>query len=803
MPDGEMHAVVEFIHGLVVAPDLASQTDNALLKRFLADRDENAFEALVRRHGPMVLALCRRILHDPQDAEDAFQAAFLVLVRKAASIARPELLGNWLYGVASRTARAARAAAEKRRVKEAEALPREQPAQESPWQELQPVLDRELNRLPARYRIPLVLCHLEEKSRQEAARTLGVPEGTLSSRLARGRALLARRLTRRCPSVAGEVLLAGLGKPAIAASLAQATTRAGMAVLEGQPIHTGLVSAQVALLSQGMLRSMFMTKVKVTAAVLCLATLLACAVGAAVSRGFGPEGDSPAAVGALKRPGDSLMNQVLATTKNITDARVKLRVLLRIASVQDRTGDPAGARKTRLEALELAKGFAAGSPRVDALLLVARSQREAGDRIATFATLKQAEQAVTVIEGESERPTWLARLVIAQATAGDYEGGLRTLAKGGSFQGDLLSSFGFQLNTADKKAARKAVTQAMAMVKFEGEHAAAQRMNGLSGACYALARAGDLEQALDTAAKLGKGEEQDRCLQAIVAAQAGDGDIAGAARTAQRIQQNDVKVDALDTMVQARAQAGDLAAARGTLKEVRELVANLQQAVAERQAKSGGYGRRRVPDPQLYQWQAGIALTQLQLGDTSCALVTAAAIESDLEKANALMRMGVNRMKDGKPAEARGMLLAASQAAQRVIPSMGKGRGPTPSAKATTLGFIARVQAKAGDVKEAFRTADTISTDQAMDDALAGIAPAQAEAGDLKGARETVARIRDETAKAAALDDVAQVLARAGHEKDALALAAQQTSPAVKARALLGVILGKTKAKLPRQESPR
>ena len=125
MPDGEMHAVVEFLHGLVADPDLASRTDHELLERFLADRDENAFEALVRRHGPMVLAVCRRILRDPQDAEDAFQAAFLVFVRKAASIARPELLGNWLYGVASRTARAARAAAEKRRVMEGQAVPRE------------------------------------------------------------------------------------------------------------------------------------------------------------------------------------------------------------------------------------------------------------------------------------------------------------------------------------------------------------------------------------------------------------------------------------------------------------------------------------------------------------------------------------------------------------------------------------------------------------------------------------------------------------------------------------------------------
>jgi hypothetical protein len=225
------------------------------------------------------------------------------------------------------------------------------------------------------------------------------------------------------------------------------------------------------------------------------------------------------------------MNQVLETTKDITDAQVKLRVLLRIASVQDRTGDPAGARKTRQEALELARGFAAGSPRVEALLMVVQSQIEAKDRSAVFETLKQAEQAVAAIEGENEKPTWLARLMDAQATAGDYEGGLRTLAKGGNFQGNLLAGFCFQLNIENKEAARKAVTQALAMVKFEGEQAAGQRISGLSGACFALAKVGELDQALETA-KAGK--EQDRCLQAIAAVQAGDGDIAGAARTAKK-----------------------------------------------------------------------------------------------------------------------------------------------------------------------------------------------------------------------------------------------------------------------------
>ncbi len=674
MADREMHAVVEFIHGLVVDPGLTSLTDSELLTRFLAKRDENAFEALVRRHGPMVLALCRRILRDPHAAEDAFQAAFLVFVRKARTIAKPELLGNWLYGVACRTARAARAAAEKRRVKEAETMAHEQTAVESPWLELQPFLDRELNRLPAKYRVPLVLCHLEEKSRQEAARTLGLPEGTLSSRLARGRALLAQRMMRWCPSVAGEVLLAGLAGQAMATPLVEATTKAGMAVFAGQPINTGIVSVGVASLSQVVLRSMLMTKLKIAALALCVGGLLACAVGTAASRALGTKDDSPAVGAAPESASDPLMNQVFETARNITQAQVKLRVLLSIASVQDKTGDSAGAKKTRQEALELTKGFADGIPRADALLKVAQSQIEAKDRVAVFESLKQAEHAVAAIEGENEQATWLARLIYAQAAAGDYDGGLRTLAKAGRNQGDLLQYFSNQLNTENKDAARKAITRALALVKFEGENADVQRINGLSNACYALAKTGALDQALEIAGK--KGKEQDRCLQLIAAVQAGDGDIAGAARTAKGIEENDIKADALSAIVHAQAKAGDLTAARSTLKEVRELVDKFR---TDRQARIGGYRQPRVQDPRLYQLQVGIAGTQFELGDKSGALVTVANIDSDLEKAHALNQMSALLRKAGKLTEAREMLLAASQAAQRVVPIMGSGRSrPRP-----------------------------------------------------------------------------------------------------------------------------
>src|SRR5437868_1022083 len=152
----------------------AAVTDGALLERFLAHRDEAAFEALVRRLGPMVLGVCRRVLVDRHDAEDAFQAAFLVLVRKATSIRPRERVGHWLYGVARRTALKAKALAARRRLKEREAgelRPRQAAAVEV--EDWRPVLDEELSRLPDRYRAAVVLCDLEGKSRRDAARELG------------------------------------------------------------------------------------------------------------------------------------------------------------------------------------------------------------------------------------------------------------------------------------------------------------------------------------------------------------------------------------------------------------------------------------------------------------------------------------------------------------------------------------------------------------------------------------------------------------------------------------------------------
>jgi RNA polymerase sigma factor (sigma-70 family) len=237
-------------------PSLSVLADNVLLERFLSGHDEAAFEVLVRRHGPMVWATCRRTLGDSPDAEDAFQAVFLVLFRKAGSISRRELLGPWLHTVAVRTAARARARRARRQRRERQVTPMPEPLPLHPEEvrDWLPVLDAELQRLPEKYRRAVVLCDLQALGRADAARVLGLAEGTLSSRLARGRDLLRRRLVRRGFTLTtltlGAVLTSG-ATAAVPAPLVSSTIRAVVA---------GGASPAVAALAQGVLHTMFVAK---------------------------------------------------------------------------------------------------------------------------------------------------------------------------------------------------------------------------------------------------------------------------------------------------------------------------------------------------------------------------------------------------------------------------------------------------------------------------------------------------------------------------------------------------------------
>jgi RNA polymerase sigma factor (sigma-70 family) len=257
-------------------------TDGQLLECFVTRQDEAAFEVLVRRHGPMVLGVCRRVLLDPHDADDAFQATFLVLIQKAASIQQRELLGNWLYGVAYRTALDTRSATARRRAREqsVSVLPEPAVVAGGDQRDLRPLLDQELSRLPDRYREAVVLCDLQGKTRRDAARQLGVPEGTLSGRLTTARRLLVERLSRHGLAVSGGVLLAalspGVASARVPAPLLGSTMQAARAVAAGTAM--GAVSAEVAGLTGGM-KAMFVTRWKIATAVLLAAgTILGAAL---------------------------------------------------------------------------------------------------------------------------------------------------------------------------------------------------------------------------------------------------------------------------------------------------------------------------------------------------------------------------------------------------------------------------------------------------------------------------------------------------------------------------------------------
>src|SRR5262245_8703624 len=292
-----MKAVLTYVRRTAVQPSGAS--DGQLLEAFVARRDDAAFMALVRRHGAMVLSVARRVLGHVQDAEDTFQATFLVLAKRAASIQRRELLGNWLYGVAYRTALEARRLESRRRASEMQVSVMPEPAVCPPeaGRELPALVDQELARLPDKYRIPIVLCDLEGRSRKDVARRLGIPEGTLSSRLATARQRLARRLTQRGVTLSAGAVAVALTQSAAAAApcaaLVGSTVRAAVLVSAGAPC-AGAVSTKALALLNGVVHAMFLTKLKNAA----LVVVAICLLGVGLS--MRPQG--PATSGAAERP---------------------------------------------------------------------------------------------------------------------------------------------------------------------------------------------------------------------------------------------------------------------------------------------------------------------------------------------------------------------------------------------------------------------------------------------------------------------------------------------------------------------
>jgi RNA polymerase sigma-70 factor (ECF subfamily) len=325
---------LKHLHILYRVGAVGNLTDGELLEQFLAGREDMAeavFTALVERHGPMVLRVCRQVLGDVHDAQDAFQATFLVLVRDAGSVRNRDSVASWLHGVALRVAKRAKSGAARRRAHERRAAVPES-IRDADRPERWPELHEEIARLPEKYRAAVVLCYLEGLTTEAAAHRLGCPQGTVMSRLSRARDQLHGRLTRR--GVAGPAGLLALGlapkeAPAgVSAALANLTIQAALKSAGGR-VSTGVVSAPVATMTNAISRSIFMIRSTMTVA--ALATLGVVAVGLVVLARQEPGGGKRAEAQQIERA----ERVAAADTGPAKDDREAIQGTWRVVSAQD------------------------------------------------------------------------------------------------------------------------------------------------------------------------------------------------------------------------------------------------------------------------------------------------------------------------------------------------------------------------------------------------------------------------------------------------------------------------------------
>jgi RNA polymerase sigma factor (sigma-70 family) len=313
MAKGQLNAVLHYLRRPFETRAMAALTDRQLLERFLQTGEEQAFTGMLQRHAAMVLSVAHRVLHNLHDAEDVFQATFLVLAKKAGMIRRRQALAGWLYQVAYHLALRVKAENAQRHAQERRfaIMIHTAPETTCDQDELRAGLDQELNHLPEKYRTPLVLHYLEGKSKRETAEQLGWSEGTVSGRLARARKLLHRRLIRRgfVLSAAGisTLLAENTATAVVSPILLRATVQAGLVFAGSIPVAS-TISATAARLAEGLAKKMLLAKLKIAATVVLAVTVAVAGVGIATYRALAvkAEKDAPprdvAAIGQADAP---------------------------------------------------------------------------------------------------------------------------------------------------------------------------------------------------------------------------------------------------------------------------------------------------------------------------------------------------------------------------------------------------------------------------------------------------------------------------------------------------------------------
>jgi RNA polymerase sigma factor (sigma-70 family) len=770
--------VLQQLRTALLRQGAGSLTDGQLLECFLAQRDEAAFTALVRRHGPMVLGVCRRIIGNVHDADDAFQATFLVLVRKAASLRQRELLGNWLYGVAYRTAMKARAL-NRRAARRTDAVGRQvadklertmSQDQLDPadlWQELQPLLDQELNRMPDKYRVPVVLCELEGQTRKAVAQQLGIPEGTLSSRLATARKLLANRLTRRGGTLSAGSLAMMLSQSAasasVPASLLTSTVKA-VCLLAAGPVAAGVISTKVATLTQGVMKAMLLSKLKITTAVLFLAGIAGTGVGVATYHSLGPEQQTTEEQDTTKRQG------------NVSEEPQPLKKQGTFGAAQSQADE---LLQEALQALNASTGS-----RHRTLADIAVLQMKLGKRGAALKTFDQARQLIDQIPENGKYWGW------------------RELATAYGRAGEMTEALALAMSIPDH------------VSNYRGQDKEFRAMV-LEEVAIALAEAGHGQEASRVMESL---KEQSKTrgswvLPKLALAQAQAGKIKEALQTVNTIPDDRWKVMALAGFVYGnrsfgdyphelgiawiQAQAGDKAGAQKTLDKAVAIAKTLPDgqgaasawaAIACTQVRIGNIEAARATARLIgvESWKnlalVAIAKAQAAAGQTKEALQTTQPIQSEAERIHALYQLAVGQ------ARAKNL-----QAARETFKQAADLVNSLPEAD---RGFhnhnLASAQAAAGDFSGAVQTA--MSRMPPSETTLCNIAYEQALAGDIRGALQTAEAIQDSDFwKGSTLYGIARAQTERGDAEGALAWANQLASSHDKAHALFGVAEGLVK----------
>jgi RNA polymerase sigma factor (sigma-70 family) len=742
---------------------LRAQTDGELLDLFITRKGEAremAFAALVDRHGPMVLRVCRSILRDEHDAQDAFQATFLVLVDRAGSVRNRSSVGSWLHGVALRVAACARGSVVRRRVHELRAaeLTGEGVTSAGVEPDLAPALHEELARLPEQFRVPIVLCYLEGLTCEEAAQRLRLAVGTVKSRLARGRDRLRDRLIRRGLAPTAVLLKsmcsAQAARAAMPASVVHSTVRMATHLASGGPL-AGVVPVVVGPFTEGTLKAMNwsrMREIAQTALVAAVVTAFAGGVAhvATKSQGARPQTETP------KRP----VAAVAGAQARDLEAESPERLLLRSGDIIEKL--PTSFEKARLFS-ELAAA--------QAELKFHKAARESGRR---------AMETALAID-EQQKTDELREAAKALAAAGDLEGALVAEEKIGvatpvarSYREFVLQEVGESLVKGGFLDEAKQVIRLM-------------RKKGLKTEVVewflasAQAKAGDVKDALQTADSILDDAMRVAALVGmsfdastyygeldggIALAQFHSGDRGGAVETLRKAQTNAEKT------ADAKSKGRSLSlVSRAMLK-----MGGLPGAVRTAAGIMDVSGRDRA--------QVDIVSAHAEVGRWAEAMKTVESIRGDAPRLVAICRLGRARAKAKDPEAARTLFARAVEIAKNLKLNSEPDR--------TGSYHIAMEQAESGDYRAARETLRRNRPDPSGDEEVQVIAVARARAGDYAGALLTVALLPQSSTstRSQVLREVVRLQIESGDAKHVLDSVGGFDSPVCEARVLMGIARG-------------